>query len=68
MDISNKGFTQEDLIVFKEAWPQIEWTVIPPDAPHRVGGDEVIVKTLKRSLRYIPTSSLSIMEYDCALK
>ena len=68
VDTSNKGFTQEDLTVFKEAWPQIEWAVIPPDAPHRVGGAEAMVKTLKRSLRYFPTSSLSIMEFDCALK
>merc|ERR1712105_581917 len=52
IDTSNKGFTKKDLTLFKETWPQIEWTVVPPDAPHRVGGAEAIVKAPKRSLRY----------------
>ena len=68
VDTSNNGFSQDDLTVFKEAWPQIEWATIPPDAPHRVGGAEAMVKTLQRSLRYIPTSPLTIMEFDCVLK
>ena len=66
-DLTNKGFSQDDLTVVKEAWPQIEWSVIPPDAPHRVGGAEAMVKILKRSLRYIPTSTLSIMEFHSVL-
>ena len=68
VDTSNNGFSQDDLTVFKEVWPQIEWATIPPDAPHRVGESEAMVKTLQRSLRYIPTSPLTIMEFDCVLK
>ena len=40
----------------------------PLDAPHRLGGAKNIVKATKRSLRYLPTSSLSLLEFDAALK
>ena len=62
------GFTKKDLEEIKSTWPQINWTVIPPAAPHRIGAAESMVKATKRSLRYLPTSSLSILEFDAVLK
>ena len=44
------------------------WSVNPSDAPHRLGGAESMVKATKRSLRYLPTSSLTLLEFDAALK
>ena len=49
-------------------WPQIAWSVNPPDAPHRLGGAEIMVKATKIYLRYPPTSSLTLLEFDAALK
>ena len=44
------------------------WSVNPSNAPHRLGGAESMVKATKRSLRYLPTSSLTLLEFDAALK
>ena len=62
------GFTKKDLVEIKSTWPQINWTVIPPAAPHRIGAAESMVKATKKSPRYMPTSSLSILEFDTVLK
>ena len=43
-------------------------TVIPYAAPHRISVAESMVKVTKRSLHYLPTSSLSILEFDAVLK
>ena len=40
------------------------WSVNPPDAPHHLGGAESMVKVTKKSLRYIPTSSLLLLEFE----
>ena len=58
----------KDLKEIQLNWPQITWLVNPPDAPHRLGGAESMVKATKRSLRYLPTSSLTLLEFDAALK
>ena len=42
--------------------------MIPPAAPHRIGAAESMVKATKRSLRYLPTSTLTILEFDAVLK
>merc|ERR1711867_107502 len=55
------NFTKKDLEEIKSSWPQINWTVVPPATPHRIGATESMVKATKRSLRYLPTSSLSIL-------
>ena len=62
------SFSKKDLEEIQATWPQIKWTVIPPDAPHRIGGAEVMVKATKRSLHYLPTSTLSLLEFDAAIK
>merc|ERR1712101_33660 len=62
------GFTKKDLEDIKSTWSQINWTVVPPAAPHRIGAAESMVKATKRSLRYLPTSLLSILEFDAVLK
>ena len=49
-------------------WPQITWSVIPPEAHHRLGGAESMVKAVKRSLRYLPTCRLTLLEFDSAIK
>ena len=49
-------------------WPQITWSVNPSNAPHCLGGAESMVKAKKRSLRYFPTSSLTLLEFDAAIK
>ena len=62
------SFSGKDLEEIQATWPQITWCVIPPDAPHRLGGAESMVKATKRSLRYLPTSSLTLLEFDAAIK
>ena len=62
------SFSRKDLEEIQAPWPQIFWSVIPPDAPHRLGGAESMVKATKRSLRYLPTSSLTLLEFDTAIK
>ena len=42
-------------------------TIISHDAPHHVGGAEAMVKPVKISVTYLPTTSLSLMEFDCIL-
>ena len=44
------SFSKNDLEEIQATWPQIKWTIIPPDAPHRIGGAEIMVKATKRSL------------------
>ena len=61
-------FSKKDLEEIQATWPQIKWTVIPPDALNRIGGAELIVKATKRSLRYLPTSTLLLLELDAAIK
>ena len=60
--------SKKDLKEIQSNWPQITWSMNPPDDPHRLGGAESMVKATKRSLRYLPTSSLSLLEFDAALK
>ena len=43
------GFTKKDLEEIKSTWPQINWTVIPPAAPHRIGAAESMVSNKKES-------------------
>ena len=62
------SFSRKDLKEIQATWPQISWSVIPPDAPHHLGGAESMVKATKRSLRYLPTSSLTLLEFDAAIK
>ena len=62
------SFSRKDLEEIQATWPQISWSVIPPDAPHHLGGAESMVKATKRSLRYLPTSSLTLLEFDAAIK
>ena len=56
----------KNLEQIQATWPQIKWTVIPPVAPQRIGGAEVIVNMTKKSVHYLPT--LSILEFDAVLK
>ena len=42
--------------------------MIPPDAPHHLGGAESMVKATKRSLRHLPSSSLTLLEFDASIK
>ena len=62
------SLTNKDIKEIQSNWPQITWLVNPPDAPHCLGGAESMVKATKRSLRYLPTSSLTLLEFDAALK
>ena len=62
------NFSGKDIEEIQSTWPQITWCIIPPGAHHRIGGAESMVKATKRSLRYLPTSSLTLLEFDAALK
>ena len=62
------SFSKKDLEEIQATLPQIKWTIIPPDAPHRIGGAEIMVKATKRSLQYLPTSSLMLLEFDAAIR
>ena len=62
------GVIKKNLEEIQSTWPQINWTVIPPAAPHRIGAAESMVKATKRSLCYLPTSTLTILEFDAVLK
>ena len=68
LESMESSLTNKDLKEIQSNWPQIMWSVNPPDAPHRLGGAESMVKATKRSLRYLPTSSLTLLEFDAALK
>ena len=64
----NSSLMHKDLKEIQSNWPQITWSVNPPDSPNCLGGAESMVKATKRSLRYLPTSSLLLLEFDAALK
>merc|ERR1711867_254231 len=68
LESMESSLTHKDLKEIQSNWPQITWSVNPPDAPHRLGGAESLVKETKRSLRYLPTSSLTLLEFDVPLK
>ena len=68
LELFHTGFSRKDLEQIQATWPQIKWTIIPPDAPHRLGGAEAMVKATKRSLRCLPTSSLTLLEFNAAIK
>ena len=59
---------KKELDKIQDTWPQITWCMIPHDAPHHLGGAESMVKATKRSLRYLPTSSLALLVFDAAIK
>ena len=42
--------------------------MILSDAPHHIGGAEVMVKAVIRSLHFLLISALSLMESDCVPK
>ena len=42
--------------------------MIPSDTPHRIGGAEAMIPMTKRSLCFLPRSTLSILECDAVLK
>ena len=63
-----QGFSEEHQAFLKAKWPQLRWSILPPGAHHRVGGPEHMVKMVKRSLRYLPSSQLSLLELDCVLQ
>ena len=44
------SFSRRDLDEIQANWPQITWSIIPPDAPHCIGGAEVMVKAKHTSL------------------
>ena len=62
------GLTSKDVAEIQSIWPQITWVINPPEAHHRLGGAESMVKAVKRSLKYLPTCHLSLLEFDSALK
>merc|ERR1712105_543210 len=68
IELLESSFSGKDIEEIQATWLQITWCVIPPDAPHRLGGAESMVKATKRSLRYLPTSSLTLLEFDAAIK
>ena len=62
------GFSEDDLKSIKDQWPAINWKILPPDAHHRLGGPESMVKAIKRSLVYLPTNNISYTEFDCVIQ
>merc|ERR1711867_25399 len=68
LESMESSLTHKDLKEMQSNWPQITWSVNPPDAPNHIEGVESMVKATKRSLKYLPTSSLSLLEFDAALK
>ena len=62
------SLSKKDLEEIQATWPQITWCVIPPVAPHCLGGAESMVKATKRSLRYLSTCSLTLLEFNTAIK
>ena len=66
LEYMESSLTNKDLNEIQLNWPQIMWSVNPPDALNHLGGAESMVKVTKRSLRYLPTSSLSLLEIEVA--
>ena len=64
MDPENKGLTKAEINIIMETWSQIDWNIIP----HRICRAEAMIKIVKRCLQYFPTTTLSLMEFDCVFK
>ena len=62
------GFSKEDLKEIQATWPQIKWTIIPSDTPHWIKGAEAMVEATRRSPYYLSISSLTLLEFDAAIK
>ena len=52
----------------EKEFPTIEWKVLPPKAPHRNGGPESMVKSVKLSLKYLAMSYLTYTDFRVVIK
>ena len=59
--------SNKDLQQVKEELPTIEWIIHPTVAPWRSSGAEAMVKQVKSSLRCLPTSHLTTIEFRTVL-
>ena len=62
------GFSSKEIREMQTTWPQITWKINPPEAHHRLGSAEALVKAVKRSLKHLPVCRLSVLEFNAAIK
>ena len=54
--------------VICSVFPQLKWKILPLGSLWRCGGPEAMVKQFKHSLKCLPTTMLSLMDFCCVLQ